>query len=144
MGFSCRRRLSGMRAWASCVGTAVREFYDVKEAEKCEEVVISSPSPVEFLNWVVFGTWVSFFFSLSLSFGSSLFVQSYRSHSSEVTFFSWLFLGLTCVRAGPPCAHQNADMSVMTLVFKVLVSGQDDTRTFFSKLIAGRLYKQPK
>lgn len=42
--FSCRRRLSGMYAWPSCIGTTVRECYDVKEAEKCEEVVISSPS----------------------------------------------------------------------------------------------------
>lgn len=41
--FSCRRRLSGMYTWPSCIGTAVRECYDVKEAEKCEEVL--SPLP---------------------------------------------------------------------------------------------------
>ncbi len=90
--FSCWRRLSGMYTWPSCIGTAVRECYDVKEAEKCEEVL--SPLPACgipdlgcFWNMSLF-----FFFFLSLSFGSlfssSVFVQSYRSHSSEVTFFS--------------------------------------------------------
>lgn len=73
--------------------------------------------PVEFLIWAVFGTRVSFFFFGSL-FSSSVFVQSFRSHSSEVTFFSWLFLGLTCVRAGPSCTHQKADLSVMTVFTK--------------------------
>lgn len=146
--FSCRRRLSGMYAWPSCIGTAVRECYDVKEAEKCEEVVISSPS--------LWNSWsglflehesVFFLFLIRISF-LLLCVCSvipYRAHSSEVTFFSWLCLGLTCVRAGPPCSFQKADLSVMTVVFKVLDSGslfrQNNMMTpyIFSKHIAGEI-----
>lgn len=116
---SSRRRLNGMYAWPSCFGTAVRECHDVKEAEKCKEVVISSPSLWN--SWSgLFLEHESFFFLLSFGslFSSSVFVQSFRSHSSEGTFFSWLFLGLTCVRAGPSCSHQKADLSVMTVFSK--------------------------
>ncbi len=138
-----------MYAWPSCIGTAVRECYDVKEAEKCEEMVISSPSLWNSWSGLFLEHESVFFLSLSFSFRSlffsSAFVQSCRSHISEVTFFSWLFLGLTCVRAGPPCSYQKADLSVMTVVFKVLDTGslfrQNNMMTPYicSKHIAGEI-----
>lgn len=61
---SSRRRLNGMYAWPSCFGTAVRECHDVKEAEKCKEVVISSPS--------LWNSWSGLFLEHESFFFSSL------------------------------------------------------------------------
>lgn len=87
--FSCRRRLSGMYTWPSCIGTAVRECYDVKEAEKCEEVVISSPSLWNSWSGLFLEHESVFFFFFSLSH-SDLFSppQCLFSHTA-LTFLKW-------------------------------------------------------